>query len=72
MSLIVSRKFLNYIKILAFDSGEEIEIVRLDFRKFQFLYKDGDEFVLMDLETFDQIHVPSELVGDNALFMKEN
>ncbi|CUS80225.1 translation elongation factor P (EF-P) [Candidatus Kryptonium thompsonii] len=55
-----------------FDSGEEIEIVRLDFRKFQFLYKDGDEFVFMDLETFDQIHVPSDLVGDNALFMKEN
>jgi elongation factor P len=26
----------------------------------------------MDLETFDQIHVPSELVGENALFMKEN
>jgi elongation factor P len=55
-----------------FDSGEEIEIVRLDFRKFQFLYKDGNEFVFMDLETFDQIHVPSELVGENALFMKEN
>jgi len=55
-----------------FDSGEEIEIVRLDFRKFQFLYKDGDDFVFMDLETFDQIHVPSDLVGDNALFMKEN
>ncbi len=55
-----------------FDSGEEIEIVRLDFKKFQFLYKDGDEFVFMDLETFDQIHVPAELVGDNALFMKEN
>ncbi len=46
--------------------------MRLDFKKFQFLYKDGDEFVFMDLETFDQIHVPAELVGDNALFMKEN
>ena len=38
----------------------------------QFLYKDGDEFIFMDMETFDQAGLPMNLAGDAAKFLKEN
>ena len=37
-----------------------------------FLYKEGDDFVFMDNETFDQIHLNKEWVGEQMLFLKEN
>jgi len=52
-------------------SGEKIEIVRMDARPMQFLYRDGDHFVFMDQETYEQVNVPEVVVGDAALFIKE-
>ncbi|MDN6521568.1 MAG: elongation factor P, partial [Yaniella sp.] len=40
--------------------------------EYQYLYRDGDEFVFMDLTTFDQIMVPANVVGDAANFLLEN
>ncbi len=54
-----------------FRSGEEIQIERLDQKSFQFLYKQGDELIFMDNETYDQIHIPLTLMGKSADFMKE-
>ena len=54
-----------------FRSGEKLEIVRLDDREMQYLYQEGDAFVFMDQETFEQINIPAEVVGDNAKFLKE-
>ncbi len=54
-----------------FRSGETIEFVRVETRNFQYLYKDSDMFMFMDQDTYDQIPVGAEVVGDGAKFMKE-
>ncbi|GJM44842.1 MAG: elongation factor P [Gemmatimonadota bacterium] len=52
--------------------GEKVEEVRLEKTPMQFLYREGDFFHVMHQETFDQITLPEELFGDQALFLKEN
>lgn len=54
-----------------FRSGEEIQIERLESGNYQYLYKDGLEFVFMDDESYDQIHVSNELIGKGGSFLKE-
>ena len=54
-----------------FRSGETIEFVRVETRNFQYLYRDVDMFMFMDQDTYDQIPVGAEIVGDGAKFMKE-
>src|SRR5512143_4307859 len=46
-----------------FRSSESVERVRLDQRSYQYLYSDADSHTFMDTETFDQITLPTELVG---------
>ncbi len=50
---------------------DKVETAYLDRREMQYLYKDGDEYVFMDTETFDQTSLSKELVGDLMVFMKE-
>jgi len=54
-----------------FRSGETIEFVRIETKNYQYLYRDGDVFMFMDAETYDQIPVEANIVGDSAKFMKE-
>ncbi|MGI8892348.1 MAG: elongation factor P [Bacteroidia bacterium] len=54
-----------------FRSGEEVDLARLEYRELQFLYKDGNNLVLMDNENFEQIYVSEELFGDANKFLKE-
>jgi elongation factor P len=51
---------------------DKVEQAYLDKREMQYLYRDGDDFVFMDTETYDQIHLNKEWVGELMLFMKEN
>jgi elongation factor P len=60
------------LKEVRFRSGEEVEMVRMEKKPFQFLYKDGTDFVFMDNETFEQINVAEKLVGAGAKFMRES
>ncbi len=53
-------------------SGEAINIARIERRPMQFLYRDGDSFVFMDNDTFEQLPVAANLVGDGARFLKDN
>jgi elongation factor P len=53
-----------------FNSGHNITEVRVERRKFQFLYMDDDGFVVMNQETYDQFTIPLELI-DNGKFLKE-
>ncbi|RRR70597.1 MAG: elongation factor P [Candidatus Viridilinea halotolerans] len=55
-----------------FRAGADIDIVRIERRTMQFLYREGDHFVFMDPNTFDQIEVTEAMVGDAAKFLKEN
>ena len=54
-----------------FRAGEEIEEVRVEHQNWQFLYIDGDDYVFMNTETFDQQPVPKEMLGDAVQFLKE-
>jgi elongation factor P len=54
-----------------FNSGERVQDIRLDYHNVQYLYKDGDMFVFMDGETFEQPSIPASLIGDSAGFLKE-
>lgn len=55
-----------------FNAGMKIETATVDRRDYQYLYKDGADFVFMDTQDYDQITVPSETVGDAEHFMLEN
>ncbi|WP_084956676.1 elongation factor P [Thermoactinospora rubra] len=55
-----------------FNAGVKVEVANVDKREMQFSYKDGEDFVFMDTETYDMVHVPSAVVGDAANYMLEN
>jgi elongation factor P len=54
-----------------FRSGETLDVVRMETRNFQFLYHDGSGYVFMDNDNYDQVSIPDDIVGDQALYMKE-
>ena len=54
-----------------FRSQDTIERVRLDTKDFQFLYKEGDDLIFMDVETYDQITLPADLIGDAVAFLQD-
>lgn len=60
------------LKEVRFRSGEEVEMVRMEKKPFQFLYKDGADFVFMDNESFEQINVSEKLVGAGSKFLRES
>jgi len=55
-----------------FRSGESIEIIRVERRKYQYLYRDGDFLVCMDNGTYEQINIPVEMFGEGIKFLKES
>lgn len=55
-----------------FASDDRVAQVSLDRKPMQYLYRHGNEYVLMDHETFEQLSLPAELLGDSAGYLKEN
>src|SRR5439155_4231778 len=47
-----------------FNAGTKVDTATVDKRDMQFLYKDGTDFVFMDSNTYDQIHIAAGTVGD--------
>ncbi len=45
-----------------FSAGHKIEIVRIENREYQYLYQEGTDFVFMNNETFEQVHIPAKMV----------
>lgn len=54
-----------------FRSGELVDVVRVDYKQMQFIYPEGEFAVVMDNESFEQIHVPLMLFGEAGKFLKE-
>src|SRR5215211_5146416 len=52
-------------------AGADIEIVRVDKRPMQYLYRDGDTFHFMDTETIEQIEVAEATIGEPSKFLKD-
>lgn len=55
-----------------FNAGAKIDTATVDRGDYQYLYQDGDDFVFMDTQDYDQITVPGTVVGDAVNFMLEN
>jgi len=55
-----------------FRAGEKVEAADVEERKMQYLYADGDSLVFMDCQSFDQIPIPGEQVGDARRYLLEN
>lgn len=53
-------------------SGEEVEVVNLDRREMEYLYSDNREHVFMDGESYEQLGLTTEFVGDSILYLKSN
>ena len=56
---------------VTYSGGDKIEGANLERKKANFLYKQGDEYYLMDNESFEQFSLKSEVIGEPADFLKE-
>jgi len=55
-----------------YNAGTKIELATVDRRDYQYLYQDGEDYVFMNLEDYDQITVSGVTVGDAAGYLLEN
>jgi elongation factor P len=55
-----------------FNAGLKVEVATVDKRDMTYLYKDGESFVFMDKENFDQMYISEATVGEAAKYMLEN
>jgi elongation factor P len=55
----------------SYRGGEMLKEADCEKRRVQFLYKDGEEFVFMDDESYDQFNLPQEILGDSAGYLTE-
>ncbi|MEO8794039.1 MAG: elongation factor P [Daejeonella sp.] len=52
-------------------TDDQVEICRVETNDYQYLYEEGDYYVVMDNTTFEQFNIPKTLFGDAARFLKE-
>ena len=55
-----------------FRAGEKVGTAHIDNNKMQYLYNDGDDYVFMDNNTFEQVSIPSSQLEDEINYLKEN
>ena len=66
MRTIETGKVLDF----TFSAGHKIEVVRIENREYQYLYKEGDSFVFMNIKDYEQVNIPAEMV-DKPGFLQE-
>ena len=54
-----------------FKADEKVGLARVERREMQYLYREGDHLVLMDNRTYEQLHVPLDVVGEAARYLVE-
>jgi len=55
-----------------FNAGVKVETATVDRREMQYLYRDADDWIFMDVVSYDQINVPDAVVGESAKYLLEN
>src|SRR5881398_2134513 len=55
-----------------FNAGTKVDVATVDKSEMQFLYQDGADYVFMDTQTYDQIHVPPAAFGEGTSYLLEN
>ena len=67
------RRISDGVKISQrYKTTEQVERAFVEEQDFQYLFEDGDGFTFMNAETFEQVHVPKDIVGDYAPYLQEN
>ena len=65
------RRISDGVKTTArYRTTEQVERATVEERDFQFLYQDGDGFHFMNSETYDQVMVPEDVIGDGAVYLQ--
>jgi elongation factor P len=55
-----------------FNAGVKVDVATVDRREMQYLYREGDDFVFMDTEDYDQPRIPGDTVGGAASYLLED
>jgi len=55
-----------------FNAGVKVDVATVDRREMQYLYREGDDFVFMDTEDYDQPRIPADTVGGAASYLLED
>jgi elongation factor P len=67
------RNFLNgRIQDITFRSGDKVDKPDLEVREMQFLYREGEELIFMDLTSYEQLHIGESSTGGKAGYLKES
>ena len=65
------RRIADGVKVsLRFKTTEQVERAFVEDRKHQFMYQDGDGFHFMNMESYDQVALPPDIVGDQAAYLQ--
>lgn len=62
----------GYVIERTFNAGEKVNLARVETREMQFLYRSEDDFVFMDTESYDQITIGLDKIGEAVKYLKEN
>jgi elongation factor P len=57
---------------VTYRSGEKLEEAQVETRHLQFLYQEGDQYYFMDNQSYEQLYISAEILGDDALFLSDN
>ncbi|WP_461213204.1 elongation factor P [Lacticaseibacillus sp. GG6-2] len=60
------------VQEMTFRSTEKVEKAQIDTKTMQYLYADGDSYVFMDMETYEQLSLPGDEIREQLKYMKEN
>ena len=73
MTQLAMRRISDGVKIAErYRTTENVERAFVEDRDFNYLYQDGDGFHFMNNETFEQIQVPEDVIGDQSVYLQEN
>ena len=65
------RRIADDVKVsLRFKTTDQVERAFVEDRKFQYMYQDGDGFHFMNMETYDQVAVPEDIIGDQKPYLQ--
>jgi elongation factor P len=54
-----------------YKTTEQVERAFVEEKEHTYLYQDGNDYVFMNPDTYDQIHVPADVIGDQAVYLQE-
>src|SRR5262245_66255699 len=67
------RRIGDGVKVVErYKTTESVERAFIDERAYNYLYQDGEHYVFMEPNTFDQIHVSGAIIGDQSAYLTEN